>query len=57
MIGMQSGVVTRSKDGVKRYAVNDHQSEMKPSTVDNTAQMEKVREIDKRWVSNDIQNN
>lgn len=54
---MQSGVATRSKDGVKRYAVNDYQSEMKPSTVDNTAQMEKVREIDKRWVSNDTQDN
>lgn len=57
MIVVQSGVAPRSKDGVNRYAVNDYQSETKPSTVDKTVQIEKVREIDKRWVSNDIQDN
>jgi hypothetical protein len=54
MIFAQSGLATRSKDGVNRYAVNDYQSEMKPSTADNTVQI-KVRGIDKGRVSNDIQ--
>lgn len=58
MIFAQSGVATRSKDGMTRYAINDYESEMMPSTVEYTAQIEKMRGIDKiKWrASNDIQN-